>query len=43
MEFVNGITKDNIETIIGRMKNIPYNELIDNSDTLMSRAKDICK
>ena len=43
MEFVNGITKDNIETIIGRMKNIPYNELIDSSDTLISRAKDICK
>ena len=43
IEFVNGITKDNIETIIGRMKNIQYNELIDSSDTLISRAKDICK
>ena len=39
IEFVNNITKQNINAVIERMKGIPYMELIDSSDDLIEKTK----
>lgn len=43
IDFVNKITKSDIDSIIERMKKVPYTELIDSSLTLIKKTKDICK
>ena len=39
IDFVNNITKQNINAVIERMKGIPYMELIDSSDDLIEKTK----
>ena len=43
IDFVNSITESDIDAIIKRMKQVPYMELIDSSDTLIEKTKIICK
>lgn len=43
IDFVNNITKSDIDVIIERMKQVPYMELIDSNDILVGKTKIICK
>lgn len=43
INFTNSITRNDINTIKERMKCIPYTELVDSSDLLITRTKTICE